>query len=182
MLEIVIFLIMVLIGFLNYKYGRVSLEDLPDAYNSVAGYTSNMTLLSGDIDHFSQNYSKYSKEFIETRLDKSNEYTKVFNVFKDAMNKGKRFISYKDVPNSPKMYSAFSDLVHNPDHFFQQLAKQSQKVSDESASFLGNKSNVSNLGLQVVNNIRPQDRVKYTPTPPANSWKHIERSRGSHRK
>ena len=180
MLELIAVLLVILIAYLYYSYGRVCSDDIPDAWNNVAGFTQNSTLLSEDVNHFSQNYSKNSKNFVEARLDKTNEYTKIFLILKDAMNKGRRAISYKDVPNSPKMYAAFTDLVHEPDRFFNELAQQSQQTSSDQKSFIGNQSNASNLGLQIVNDIRPQDRAGFTPPPPSSTWKYIERTRGSH--
>lgn len=179
MFDIITILIIVLLAYLYYKYGRVCSDDLPNAWDSVAGFTQNITLSEADVNNFSQNYAKHSKHFIEARLDKKDEHTKIFYILKDAMNKGKRLVPYKDVPHSPKMYQAFSHLVHNPDQFFSALVSQSNQVSDDQKSFLGNQSNASNLGLQITNDIRPQDRAKYTPAPPASTWIHIERTRGA---
>jgi hypothetical protein len=121
--------------------------------------------------HF-RNRTKSKSFFACTRI-------KIFYILKDAMNKGKRLVPYKDVPHSPKMYQAFSHLVHSPDVFFDALISQSNQASSDQKSFLGNQSNASNLGLQITNDIRPQDRAKYTPAPPASTWIHIERTRGA---
>lgn len=178
MFEIITVLIIILLVYLYYKYDRVCSDDLPDAWDTVAGFNKGSTLLEADVNEFSKNYASHSKHFIEPRLDKKDEYTRVFYILKEAVNKGKRLVPYKDVPNSPKMYVAFSDLVHNPDVFFNRLSTQSSQVATDQKSFLGNQSNASNLGLQVENDIRPQDRAKYTPAPPISTWKHIERTRG----
>lgn len=176
MLEVIVLLIVVLLVYLYLTYGRVCSDDL----SNIAGFTKGETMLMADVSEFSRQYGKHSKEFIEARLNKKDEHTKVLEILKEAMNKGKRMVSYKDVPHSPKMYEAFSHLVHDPDVFFAELSDQSKKVSEEQKSFVGNQSNVSNLGLQIVNDIRPQDRAKHMPTPPSTSWKYIERSRGPH--
>lgn len=180
LLEVIIALIILVVIYLYYKYNRVCSDDLSEAWHDLTDFTSNSSMLLEDVQHFSQHYDKHSKTFIEARLDKRNEYTQVFLILKDAMNKGKQTVSYRDVPNSPKMYSAFSELVFNPDQFFAQLASQSAIAKKETDSFVGNQSNVSNLGLQIVNDVREHDRAKYTPTPPSSSWKYIERSRGPH--
>lgn len=174
MFDFVVVLLVILIAYLYYKHGRVCSDDV-----DMAGFTKGATLLEADVNEFSKNYAKASKSFIEVRLDARNEYTRVFKIMKDAVNKGKRVLPYKDVPKSPKMYVAFSTLVHEADKFFGELASQTVK-EQPNESFAGNQSNVSNLGLQIVSNIRPQTRVKFTPPPPLATWKHIERTRGKH--
>jgi hypothetical protein len=180
MLEAIVIVILLLLVYFYATYGRVCSDDLPDAWRSFTEFTKGTTLLEADISEFSKSYDKHSKDFVEARLDKDNEYTRVFYILKDAMNKGKRILTYKDVPHSPKMYEAFSNAVQHPDKFFAELASQSSLVQKAAGSFIGNQSNVSNLGLQVVNDIRPQNRVKFTPPPPSTMWKYIERSRGPH--
>jgi hypothetical protein len=180
MLEAIVIVILLLLVYFYATYGRVCSDDLPDAWSNVAGFTKGTNLLEADVLEFSKSYGRHSKDFIEARLDKNNEYTRVFYILKDAVNKGKRILTYKDIPHSPKMYEAFSNAVHHPDQFFAALASQSVQMQKAANSFLGNQSNVSNLGLQVVNDIRPQDRVKFTPPPPSTMWKYIERSRGPH--
>lgn len=180
MLGAIVAIILLLLVYLYVTYGRVSSDDLSDAWNNVAGFTKGNTLLEADVSNFSKSYGKHSKAFIEARLDKNNEYTRVFYILKDNVNKGKRILPYKDVPNSPKMYEAFSKAVHHPDQFFAELASQSSRLQKISDNPVGNQSNVSNLGLQIVNDIRPQNRVKFTPPPPSTMWKYIERSRGPH--
>lgn len=179
MTEIIIVLVVLLVAYLYYKYGRVCSDDIPDAWSEVAGFTKGVTLLEANVNEFSKNYVKYSKSFIEARLDAHDEYTRVLKILKDAVQKGKRILPYKDVPHSPKMYQAFLDAVSNPEKFFGVLASQIVVVQ-KPASFVDNKGNASNLGLQIVNKIRPQDAKKFNPSPPVSAWKNIERTRGRH--
>lgn len=171
----IILLILIVALYLYAKYDRVCSDDI-----SFGGFNTMPTLMTADVKSFSQSYAKNAKMFSEPRLDKSNEYTKICLIMKDAADKGKRVVSYRDIPNSPKMYSAFSALVTSPDNFFAQLASQSAQTKADTASFLGNQSNASNLGLQIVNDVREHDKAKYTPTPPVQSWTLIDRSRGSY--
>lgn len=171
----VILLILMLVLYLYAKYDRVCSDDI-----SFEGFNTMSTLMIADVKTFSQAYSRNAKLFSEPRLDKSNEYTRIFLIMRDAMNKGKRIVSYRDIPNSPKMYSAFSALIASPDNFFSLLSAQSTKSKADTVSFLGNQSNVSNLGLQIVNDVNKHDKAKYSPTPPVQSWTLIDRSRGAH--
>lgn len=171
----VILLILILAFYLQMKYDRICSDDI-----LFAGSNTMSTLMVADVKTFNQSYTAHAKHFSESRLDKSNEYTKVFLIMRDAVDKGKCTVAYRDVPNSPKMYSAFSALITSPDNFFAQLAAQSAQTKADTASFLGNQSNASNLGLQIVNDVREHDKAKYTPTLPVQSWTLIDRSRGAH--
>ncbi len=179
MSEIIVVLVILLVAYLYYKYGRVCSDDIPNAWSEIAGFTKGATLLEADVNDFSKNYAKYSKSFIEARLDAHDEYTRVLKILKDAIQKGKRILPYKDVPHSPKMYQAFSDAVNNPDKFFGALASQTVVVQ-KPAEFDNNNKNVGNIGLHIVNKIRPQNKMKFNPPPPVSAWKNIERTRGPH--
>lgn len=171
-------LIIILIILLTYLWwtGTITIPALTPSTAAPFLSTGNLEI---DVDATNDVFKNRRVKINLMRVSKlgQDKTATVFNVFMNAVKKGKKIMSYSELSPSAENASLFRLLKDSPSDFFDMLYDLSMSTMQTDNINLVNQSNVSNLGLQIVN--VPERTSQYNPLPPSTIWRRINRSRGA---